>query len=69
MGKINKGLIKTVFFVAGGAFAGFLYYRFAGCASGSCPITSNPVRTMAYMGVMGWLMSMMFKEENGKCNM
>ena len=26
-----------------GAIGGFLYYRFVGCASGACPITSNPI--------------------------
>jgi hypothetical protein len=31
-----------------GGFAGFLYYYFVGCQSGSCPITSNP-----YMSIIG----------------
>ena len=69
MGKKNRELINTFLFIAGGAFAGFLYYHFAGCGTGSCPIKSNPVRTMVYMGVMGWLMSMVFKKEEDKCNM
>ena len=25
-----------------GAFAGFAYYYFVGCSTGSCPLTSNP---------------------------
>lgn len=31
-----------------GALAGYLYWRFVGCSSGSCPITSNPYLTMIW---------------------
>ena len=41
----------------GGALAGLAYYHFIGCATGSFPITSNLVSSMAYMGVIGWLLS------------
>jgi hypothetical protein len=39
-----------------GAAAGFLYYRFVGCASGTCPITSNPYISTVYGGVLGLLL-------------
>ena len=38
-----------------GAIGGFLYYRFVGCASGACPITSNPHISTVYGGVLGTL--------------
>lgn len=38
-----------------GAVGGYLYYRFVGCASGTCAITSNPVISTIYGGVIGLL--------------
>lgn len=40
-----------------GAGAGYLYYRFVGCPSGACPITSNPVISTIYGAVMGLLIA------------
>jgi hypothetical protein len=39
--------------VAIGSLAGFLYYYFVGCNSGSCAITSNPYMSMLWGGLMG----------------
>ena len=61
---------KPVLFTVGGALAGLIYYYFAGCASGSCPLTAHPLVTMAYMGLVGWLLSGAFGRGcGGKCNM
>jgi H+/Cl- antiporter ClcA len=55
-----------------GAIAGFLYYRLVGCASGACPITSNPYISTVYGGVLGTLIGYLFtpgkkkEEETGK---
>lgn len=55
-----------------GAIAGFLYYRLVGCASGACPITSDPYISTAYGGVLGALIGYLFtpgkkkEEEKGK---
>ena len=50
-----KKLLVLMFL--GGA-AGFAYYYFVGCVSGSCPLTSNPYLMTGYgMGaglVLGW---------------
>jgi len=40
-----------------GGTLGFLYYKFVGCASGTCPITSKPLNTVLYGAVMGLLLS------------
>jgi len=44
-------------FIVGGGAAGYAYYRFIGCASGACPISSNPYISTIYGAVMGYLMS------------
>lgn len=39
-----------------GAIAGYLYWYFIGCQSGSCAITSSPVNSTLYGGLMGGLL-------------
>lgn len=57
--KNFKELIRSAYFwkpTAGvilGGIAGFLYYYFVGCASGTCGITSNPFTSVLFEGVMG----------------
>ncbi len=36
-----------------GAVGGYLYYRFIGCATGTCAITSNPYISTLYGGIIG----------------
>jgi hypothetical protein len=36
-----------------GGFAGFLYYYFVGCKSGSCAITGNPYASIIWGGLLG----------------
>lgn len=56
-----KGKVKHMLgYVVGGvlgAAAGYLYYRFVGCPSGTCPITSNPYISTLYGAVMGLLIA------------
>lgn len=49
---MNRWLKRTLLLAGGGA-AGFAYYYIIGCASGSCPITSNPFISTAYGAVVG----------------
>lgn len=46
---------KAVIGMTLGATAGFLYYYFVGCTSNSCPITSNPWKSLAWGLIIGWL--------------
>lgn len=48
--------MKTIAFVAVGGLLGYLYYRFVGCKSGVCPITSNPYISILYGAAMGFIM-------------
>ena len=66
--KIRKW-IRPALFTLGGALAGLAYYYFIGCSSGSCPITSNPLGSMLYMGLIGWLISGIFNRDCGSCKM
>ena len=49
-----------------GAIAGFAYYYFIGCSSGSCPITSNPYLMIAYGIFFGGTLFFKQKKENKK---
>ncbi len=53
---IMRQLLRTLPAVAVGALAGYAYYYFIGCTSGSCPITSNPWISTGYGALMGGLL-------------
>ncbi|MCU0324810.1 MAG: DUF6132 family protein [Spirosomaceae bacterium] len=40
-----------------GSIGGFLYWRFVGCSTGTCPITSKPLNSTLYGAVMGYFLS------------
>lgn len=60
-----KRLLRPALFTLGGAVAGYFYYYFVGCASGACPITASPVRSMVYVGLIGLLLSGVFSPCGG----
>jgi hypothetical protein len=39
-----------------GASFGYLYYKFVGCRSGVCPLTSNPYISTFYGMMVGYFM-------------
>ena len=51
--KLKKWLLIGA---ALGMLGGFLYWKFVGCATGSCGITSNPYMSTLYGGIMGALL-------------
>lgn len=61
--NLLKKYIWTLSGVAIGALAGYLYYYYVGCASGSCAITSKPLNSTLYGAVMGFLLFSSFKNE------
>ena len=70
MKKKWKNLLRPVVFIAAGALAGLAYYLLAGCSTGGCVITSSPWISMAYMGLVGALLSGITRTEcEDKCNM
>lgn len=52
--------------VIAGAIAGYLYYYYIGCASGSCSITSRPLNSTMYGAIMGGLFLNIFQKEKSK---
>jgi hypothetical protein len=53
--------------VALGSIAGFAYYYFVGCSSGTCAITSKPFNSTAYGALMGFILFTNFdKRKNEK---
>jgi hypothetical protein len=51
---MSKPLYLIIGVVAGGIL-GYLYYRFIGCSTGVCPLTSKPVPAILYGAFMGAL--------------
>jgi hypothetical protein len=49
-----------------GALSGYLYWYFVGCASESCAITSSPVNSTLYGGVMGFVLVNTFNSSKRK---
>lgn len=57
---------KSILVFAGlaiGGVAGYAYYYWIGCQSGTCPITSQPVNSTLYGAVMGALLVSMFNKK------
>ena len=50
-------VIKIIAGVVLGGGAGFLLYRFVGCSTGTCPMTSNPYVSTLIGAAVGVLMA------------
>lgn len=46
-----------------GGLAGYLYWVYVGCETGTCPITASPTRTTLYWALMGALMLGLLKNK------
>jgi C4-dicarboxylate transporter len=62
----KKAIIITGIGIAIGALAGYAYYFFVGCASGTCSITSKPLNATLYGALMGGLVFNMFVKDTKK---
>ena len=62
----TKGLLLTSIGIAIGALAGYGYYFYMGCASGTCAITSKPLNSTLYGAVMGGLLFNMFVKDSSR---
>jgi hypothetical protein len=49
-------LRMTIGIIVGGGL-GFGWYKFIGCSTGACPLTSHPVISTIYGAVMGALIA------------
>lgn len=55
--------------VALGAIAGFAYWYFIGCTSGTCPIQSNWHTSTLYGGLIGYILPKSTKKNSGNQEM
>jgi Family of unknown function (DUF6132) len=62
----KKAILITSIGIAIGAVAGYAYYFYVGCASGTCTITSKPLNSTLYGAVMGGLLFNMFVKDTKK---
>ena len=56
----KKQYVITGVGVLVGFILGYAYYHFIGCATGSCAITSKPLNSTLYGGMMGGLLFNLF---------
>lgn len=59
--------LKWIIGMVAGAALGFSYWYFIGCNTGTCAITSSPINSSIYGGLMGILLVNSFsgsKKEN-----
>lgn len=60
----SKKLFRVALFLIMGASFGYAYYYLVGCYSGTCPITSNPVTSILYGALIGFLMTPSLKKRD-----
>ena len=65
MNFINKNKLTIIGIIAGGV-AGYLYFHFVGCISGTCIITSKPLNSTIYGAIMGGLLLNTFQKKTQK---
>ncbi len=56
----KKAILITGIGAIIGAITGYLYYKYVGCASGTCRITSKPLNSTLYFALIGGLLFNMF---------
>jgi len=55
--------LPVIIGVIAGGLSGYIYYIKVGCLSGTCPLTSNPVMSIIWGSVIGYLAGDMFKKK------
>jgi len=66
---MKKWILKNKLYLIGallGALAGFLYYKYVGCVTGTCAISSNPFRSSIYFAFFGAVLLGAFKPSGKK---
>jgi hypothetical protein len=54
-------ILRIILGILVGGGLGFGYYKFVGCSTGTCPLTSNPVISTIYGAVFGVLLATSFR--------
>jgi len=53
----------TILGIIFGSITGYLYYKYVGCVSGTCAITSKPINSTVYGAIMGGLLFNLFEKK------
>jgi len=54
-------MLKLIIGALAGGGLGFAYFRFVGCSTGTCPLTSNPWISSISGAVLGFLIARSFR--------
>ena len=46
-----------------GALGGYLYWKFIGCNTGTCPITASPINSTIYGAFMGVIIGLALQKD------
>lgn len=66
---MRNWILNNILYIIGalvGAIAGFLYWKYVGCLTGTCAITSKPLNSTVYFAFMGALLFGFFRKETKK---
>ena len=66
--KNKKAIVLSGIGVVAGSLAGFLYWKYVGCNSGTCAIWSNPTRATIYGAILGGLLLFSFVPDSSRAN-
>lgn len=64
--KHKKSILLTSVGLMAGSLAGFFYWKFVGCNSGTCAIRSNPTKSTLYGAMLGALLVLSFTPDSSK---
>ena len=53
----------TILGIIFGSITGYFYYKYVGCVSGTCAITSKPINSTVYGAIMGGLLFNLFEKK------
>ena len=60
------GILRVIALPLVGSAGGFLYYRYVGCATGPCAVTSSPWLSTGFGCVLGSLLYTVLRPGRGK---
>ena len=66
---INNWIIKNKLYYIGatiGALGGFLFWKYVGCLTGKCSITSSTINSTIYFALFGSVLFGAFKKQSKK---
>lgn len=64
--RVYKKVWMDIAWYWAGMVGGYLYWRYVGCTTGTCPITSSPVNSSIWGAAMGGLLLSSFMPEHRK---